>query len=318
MIFKSVLKIILLIFAATTFLKAQDTTDEEGLYPENFEFESDLIGHYSKGWFPTPSPGQTIFYAGGSSAWPNFYIERAHDIRSKSFKNTKYPFTNFDAFTSDEQREFIEPGSKERNDEFPEHETIHYGLAYQRYLPFPGIIRLGAGFDHNNSMLFSNDESREYLDLAGHRQPLKEVSVIAMNEYLLKGSAGFTLPIYGAFLSATEFGGLASYYYLYGGVTGYYALYSSTTQYVQIANAKDELRYANDRDTVQLMNDVRLSELNSFRYAYDVAIGWGGTLGPVTASAEVCAILPQTSILKDANWRQYFAGLRLMIGYTWE
>jgi hypothetical protein len=322
--FKNVFKTLLLgaiLCASTQFLNAQtpDDDEEEGLYPEGFTFESDLIGNVSRGWFPKPTAGQALVFDGyDSEGWVTFFVERAPAIRSSSFKNTKYGFHHRDPFENNEEREFIEPGESERIDDFPERRTEQYGLTYLLNMPFPAIFRGGLALNVNTGMLFAPDESRQYLDLAGNRQTLKEVNVLAVKEWLLKGSVGLQIPVYGVFMGTSEWGGLGSYYYVYGGISGSYAVSSSATQYSQIANAKESLRYANGRDTVQFMEDVRMSGISPFRYAYEGAVGWNFSAGPVMFALEAFALLPQNSILKDAEWRQYTAGARFMIGYTWQ
>jgi len=307
---------LLAIFGALSVATAQDadsTWDDLGLDPEGFKFDEEIFGHVSTGWFPQPYAGFTLSY---SAPWGDLY-DFADGIRPRGFRPTTSPFTWHNPFDGDE-REILQPNKdEEEEDGYPATSYDDYTLTFLYNLPFPAVIRLSGALQVTEGMLFSEDNSRSYLGLSGVPQPLKEVGVVYLKQYSLAGSGGINIPIYGAFVK-TEAATISSYYYLFGGYTAAYAIASSGTQYAQIANAKDAIRYGNGADTVTLIDAQRFEGLNRLRTSIDLGIGWNVMAADFASfGAELFVSVPQSSVLQDVQWKQYFIGLRLSLGWHW-
>lgn len=292
-----------------------DTTwDDLGLDPEGFKYDEEVFGEVSAGWFPKPYTGSTL-----SISAPLFYqdvFDRANDIRPGGFVPTTSPFTHRNPFEDDE-REILQRNSEEEEDDgYPASSFQDYSLTYLYNLPMPAILRLNAGLQISQGMLFSEDTSRNYLSIGGAKQPLKEVGVAYLKQYSIVGSAGINIPIYGGFIRS-EAATFASYYYLFGGYSLAYAVSSQGTQYSQIANAKGQVRYGNGTDTTTLINARRFEEHDRLRTGIEVGAGWNVAVESAAFGIEGFISIPQSSVLKDVKWDQYFVGFRISLGWQW-
>jgi hypothetical protein len=295
--------------------EADSTWDDDlVLNPDDFDFGGELMEHYSHGWFPQP------FYATSLSFTSDFiYVDvfdRATEIRSSSFRPTTAPFSWRNPFDGDEQTVLPSDHIEEIEEDHPVTEYDEYALTYLMNLPLPAVIRLGGALQITDGLLFAEDTTRAFLGVNGLKRPLKEVGVVHLREYLLAGRAGLNIPFYGVFLKS-ELADIYSYYYLHGSVVGAYAIASKSTQYEQIANVKNELRYQNGGDTATLMYKERFRTLDPVRLSLDVGIGFnfGAEFG--TIGFESFISIPYSSVLQDADWKQYIVGFRLSLGYIW-
>jgi hypothetical protein len=293
--------------------EADSTWDDLGLDPEGFKYDEETFGHVSTGWFPQPYTAYTLSYSGPFGDTYDF----ANNIRPQGLRPTTAPFSWHNPFDGDE-RKILQPNSDEEEDDgYPATSYDDYTLTFLYNLPLPAVLRFSGAVQVSQGMLFSNDTSRSYLGLSGVRQPLKEVGVAYLNQYSIAGSAGIDIPVYGAFIK-NEALTLSSYYYIFGGYTAAYAVSSKGTQYSQIANAKDQIRYGNGADTVTLINKQRFDDLNRLRTSIDLGIGWNVMASDFAAfGAELFVSVPQSSLLRDVAWKQYFIGLRLSLGWHW-
>jgi len=290
-----------------------DTTwDDLGLDTLDFP-EEDIIGHTSTGWFPQPYFATSLSL---SSLVAGDIFDRGSGLRSRAFVPTAEPFGWRNPYTNDE-RDILQPNSNEtEEDGYPVTNYSEYLLTYLINPPFPAIVRVSAGLRISEGLLFSSDTSRSYLGLNGIPQPLKEVGVVNLEEYSIAGTAGLEIPIYGAFID-NDIITLSSYYFLFAGVTGTYAVSSEATQYAQIANAKGELRYGNATDTVRMFHERKLEGLNDLRVGYEIGIGWRFAAENFVFGLEPYITVPMTTVVKDAEWRQYPLALRISLGYQW-
>lgn len=305
--------LIYMLAAISMMAQEQDSTwDDLGLDPDGFKFDEDIFGHVSTGWFPQPYHAYTISLMGKL-----FYADvhdRAEGIRPRAFRTTTEPFSWHNPFDSDE-REILQPNSdEEAEDSYPVTNYDEYLLSFLYTPPLPALLRADAGLQITEGMLYSNDTSRSYLTLGGASQPFREVSVAHLKQYAIMGSAGVSIPFYGGFIS-NESTTFASYYYIYGGYSFAYTVSSKGMQYTQIANAKDAIRYGNGTDTVMLVNRTTFEGLNRVRTAIELAIGWNVASDFGAIGMEAFISLPQSSVLKDVDWKQYFAGFRLSLGW---
>ncbi|MEO5929197.1 MAG: hypothetical protein ABIR47_04640 [Candidatus Kapaibacterium sp.] len=307
---------ILALLAISVCARAQDadtTWDDLGLDPKGFTFDDETIGHVSRGWFPQAYAGYTLMYSGPFGDT----FDAATDIRPRAFSPTTAPFSWHNPYEGDERKIYQPNKDEEEDDGYPSTSYDDYSLQFLYNLPMPAVIRLGAGLQVTEGMLFSLDNSRHYLSLGGSRQPLKEVGVAYLKQYSLAGTVGLDIPIYGAFIK-TEALSLSSYYYLFGGYSFAYAISSKGTQYEQIANAKQAIRYGNGSDTATLIDKRTFDGLQRLRRSIDVGIGWN-VMGVdfLALSMEGFVSIPQTSLLDDSDWKQYFVGLRISLGIHW-
>ncbi len=313
----AVLLALLALAATSPVANAQDadsTWDDLGLDPEGFTYDKEIFGHASTGWFPQAYTGYTLSYTGDL-----FYadvFDHARGIRPRSFQPTTEPFTGSNPFDSDERDIYQAYKGEQEEDGYPVTDYTEYGLTFLYNLPMPAVLRLGGALQITEGMLFSRDTSRSFLTLRGVAQPFKEVGVVYLKQYSLAGSAGINIPVYGGFIRSEALT-LASYYYIYAGYSAAYAISSRGTQYSQIADAKDDLRYGNGTDTVRLIDKALFQDLDRLRTSLDLAVGWNLASDFGAIGFEAFVSLPQRSVLKDVEWKQYVAGLRIAAGWHW-
>lgn len=303
----------LLVFCCSI-LAAQDDQlpDLEHLDPDTFQLEDDLTLYHSTGWFPRPYAGFALTFL-----WENGDIwDRASGIRSAAFVPTRFAFSHSDPYGDSDERDIKKSFSDEEDDDTPTTGYSGYSFALTANLPVPAVLRLEAGFLVTDGLLFSSDRTRSFLTYNGTRRDFHEVGVVHLEEWLLKGSVGLNIPVYGAFLIAGE-GAVSSYYYVHGGVTALWQVSNRGTQYAQIADAKDDLRYGNGADTVRLQPRASWDNVNTFRTAISAGIGWNFSGQFFSFSFEPFVMLPITSMLDDADWKQITGGVRLFMGYQW-
>lgn len=313
------LALTMLLVGMTSAARAQDpadtTWDDLGLDPEGFKLDEDIFGHVSTGWFPQPYVGYTLSLS--TAAFYADVYDRANGIRPNGLVRTTEPFGHHDPYESNSDREILQPNSdKEEDDGYPGTDFGEYQLQFLFNLPLPLVLRGTAGLQITEGLLFAGDTSRSYLSIGGVPQPFQEVSTAYLKQYMVGGSAGVIIPFYGGFIK-NEGTVLSSYYYVFGGMSAWYAVSSKATQYTQIANAKDQIRYGNGTDTVTLINKRTLSDLERWRTAYEVGIGWNLAVESFALGFEAFASVPQTSVLKDVDWKQYYVGFRLSLGGHW-
>ncbi|MCC7439421.1 MAG: hypothetical protein IT211_13095 [Armatimonadetes bacterium] len=287
--------------------------DSEG--PDMNDLVDDLIKHYSHGWFPQAFAARSLSF---TALFPYADVyDHANDIRSSGFVPTTAPFNHGDPYSSGE-REIQQPNqNKEIEDAvYPVTNFSEYGFSFTLNLPMPAILRADAALQIADGVLFSNDTTRSYLTLAGNKGSLKEVNTLFLNQYAVAGKIGISIPFYGVFL-VSEAVTIGSYYYLNVGVSGAYTVSSKATQYVQLANVKEDLRYGNGMDTLTLMDQRTLNQLDRVRTGAEVALGWNVSAEFGTFFFEAFLSRQLNSVLKDADWKQYYVGFRLGIGYQW-
>jgi hypothetical protein len=285
----------------------------ESMNPNDIDF-NELLGDISRGWFPR-AHGASALSIFGETFYADLH-DRGSELRSSSFVPTTASFGWRNPFDDDE-REILEANSDEAaEDGYPVTDYTEYGVGYTYNLPMPLVLRAGASLQITEGMLFAHDTSRSFLALSGSKKALKEVGVAYLKNYALTAAGGVNIPFYGVFVNA-EFGTLASYYYVYLGASASYVIASRATQYQQIATPKSELRYGNGSDTLTLISRRRLDGLERVRTAIDVALGWTLTAEFFAFSFEAFLSIPQSYVLSDTPWRQFYGGLRTSIGYQW-
>lgn len=297
----------------------------DSLNAEDFEFDTEQIFHLSRGWFPTPFKAASIALTG---IFPYADVfDRASGLRTRAFEPTTAPFDWHNPYNGSAIGEFLGFENKERRilrpnedepveDGYPRTLFGEFGLQFLYHLPVPAILRANGAYRFADGLLFSEDTSRSYLSLDGVPRSFREIGVIYHEQHIVSGTVGLQIPVYGVFLDS-DFGSIGSYYYLFGGLSGDYAFSAKTTQYAQIADAKDQIRYRNGQDTTTLMRRGTPEGINRTRTAVEAGIGWELSGEYVVLGFELFLSSPLTSLVDDAEWKQYYAGIRLNAGFQW-
>ncbi len=281
----------------------------EDLNPQDYDFTEDFPMTYSKGWFPRPL--KTTFGIGLSNGGGSPH-DAASKIRSKSFMPTYNGFQGGYGF-KDEQEEIKKQGSEDFEDDYPEPTLWDLGLTgffSSKYLMF----EVQAKYSGTNGILSSIDNTRSFLNLAGHKQKFLEGAVVHIEDHNIRLSLGLTLPIYGAFV--LESYSMSSYYYIQFGVVFEIPIESRATQYFQILDTKDDLRYGNGTDTVRVMDNVKLNTLTDVRKSFEIAIGNITDFNIIGIDYSLRYSFMFNSMLTDAVWKQHQFRLNMGIYYN--
>jgi hypothetical protein len=309
------------------------------LDPSQLDLSADeVIRYYSHGWFPTPFPAFSLGWSGGG-CW---MIQDARQARPAGTVPTRNAFSPQHPFDERGHRWILREGR--RGDRESDYEAdypsdseydIVFGVRGTLNLPVPAILRFGVAYNTSAPLLFSRSDARflapPTAEMPSQRQGLYEVSVISLWEQLLQGSLGLTIPVYGAFFQPVDEAAIASYYYLHVGGALDYVLSSRLTQFMHIANAKEQVRYQNGRDTLRVVDNQPFSGIVPLRPMVDVAIGFAGSVGAniprigtfgggrfgLEYGIELFGLIPTTGITTDNTWRQYMIGIRTYLGYQW-
>lgn len=290
----------------------EDLPNLDSLDAENYTVESDLMGFSSSGWFPRPFPGGSLSlgFVGGDT-W-----DKAASIRSAAFSPTKFPMSHSNPYGNSSERRVKKRFSDEEEDDIPQTNMVEYTLNATFNMPLPCILRADAGLLIATSQLFSSDRTRSFLSDNGTPHGFHEVTSYHFVDYMLKGSIGVQVPVYGAFVQGEDIG-MSSYYYVFGEYTALYSVDRLATQFAQIADAKDDLRYNNGLDTVVVHSTSDIAEMNTFRPSVVVGVGWSANAYVLCFTFEVFAGLPLRPVLRDADWKQYTGGISFTLGYQW-
>jgi hypothetical protein len=284
---------------------------------DSFKLESDFVKHYSIGWFPQS-------YSGSSAGlcfrlipiWWNSIS--SNGLRFSEARTSRNPFTTDDPFEGNED-EFMKPNSNDtEDDDFPSRSGGSViSLYYTRTIKYTPLIFRGLlNHDVYRTRFFSSDNSQSFLALNGQPQQFKEVNVLFTNYHFISITAGLVLPLYGVF-AEIESQKIGSYYYISGGLNIGANIINANTQYIQIADAKERIRYSNGRDTINFFNEKIFNSVERVRTQVDIAFGWKTELSFASFNCEAFAILPLNTVMRDVDWRQYNVGLRVMIGSVW-
>jgi hypothetical protein len=222
----------------------------------------------------------------------------------------------FDVFGGCEERTILSRDNEPSSERYPVTDYGEYGLRFNYHLPFPAIVRLEGSYRRIDGILFSEDTTKSYLSYDGIPRGFREISVLHHRQHALSGTVGLQIPVYGVFLDS-DFGSIGSYYYVAAGVGGDYALVTYTTQYAQIADAKDQLRYSNNQDTVRQLHESNVPGINRLRTSVETAIGWGFNAEFFVVGFELFLSVPTESMLTDGFWREYYGGMRFNVGGQW-
>lgn len=294
----------------------QDTTTFD---PEN-PLGNDFLRHSSRGWFPSPFAAHSIFLWSSINIPLNF----ADNVRFPALPATTNPFTLTSPYSDDDKRKPFKVGfKKEREGDYPKSYDGSIGILYELSVPIPVMLRVGARYAWQGTVLFSSTSAGRFLP-SNTAETLEQVQIVnnlLVEERRAEGLAGIKIPIYGAFADLLD-QRVASYYYLSLSALGSYAFWQNTTQYAQILTTDDKLRFPNRTDTTQRWN-APMPNFNQTRINIDVALGWGvsgeiaiGSIDAGLASLiEVYCTIPTATVVQGVEWRQYSIGARLTVGW---
>jgi hypothetical protein len=279
----------------------------EDLNPDDFDFTEDFPMTYSKGWFPRPL--KTTFGIGLSYGVGSTHVA-ASKMRSKSFVPTYNGFQGGYGFKKDQEK-IKKKGSEDFEDYPPGQAVLDLGLTgffSSKYLMFEAQAK----YSRTHGILSSIDDTRSFLNLAGHKQKFLEGAVVHIADHNIRLSFGLTLPFYGAFILDN----FSSYYYIQAGVAFEIPVSSSATQYFQVLDTKDDLRYGNGTDTVRVMHDVKLSTLTDVRKSFEIALGGITDLNVIGLEYSFRYSFMFNSMLTDVIWKQHQFRMHIGIYYN--
>jgi hypothetical protein len=301
------------------------TVTSQATADDTLGWKNELFQHLSTGWFPRP------YAAIGCNIGTSLNIYQhssASDITTLGTKPIAGRWSASNPFRSKEDNIKKPWSNDDADDDFP---ILGYStpiiVRIEWMLPlFNAIARLDAAYERSRDRLFSLDTSRKYLSITGQPAQFREVSVLFNNEHFLGVRLGLAIPVYGAFVLSESLqldtqrrqmvvDRLNSFYYIAPSIHAAALVLSEATQYVQIADAKDALRYKNGQDTVTLMNKARLSTAEPIRWYGEIAAGWRASFASFTFTVEAYASIPLTSVIRDARWMLYRYGIRTMFGW---
>ncbi len=266
---------------------------------------------YSYGWFPEIiKPFYSTYLSIGSlNTW-----DAASGITSKSlFSPTRGGF-NSDISLDKDERTIKKPFQLNDEDAYPTTSYFALFAGFETRL-FKWAYGYGnLGYQSNCSLLSSNDYTKSYLGRNGGKVDVKEANIIYLNEKGLYYGAGLSIPFYGAYLSAGE--NIASVYCLNVGLGGAYKFSSKATQYLQLANNKDEVRFKNGTDTLRLIDESTLANINRNRFFCEIGLSMKYFIPQGYTDFGVVYALPLTRVLDDANWKQHSFRIYISFGYS--
>ncbi len=196
---------------------------------------------------------------------------------------------------------------------YPDHPVnYHYRLAIDvnYHTNYTIDFRFNVAYDLNREVLYS-EKKLLYLDNDSPEEFI-ERTIVYNDETLIKPGAGLLIQILGSsdqYLGGAALG-LQQYLSLYLGFSVAVPLSSSATQYLQIKNNNDILRYKNGSDTLRIIDNRQLVDINFFRSYFDAEIGWF-VENQINFGISAYYSYQLNSILENSNWKQWICGIKL-------
>lgn len=274
--------------------------DLDSLYDEIDEVDYKMDFYYSSGWFARPQKHFWGIVFDYSSGW---VINDANNIMAPDFVPVLNGFNSKNPLKRKERRVY-KPNSNSKYSNYPSATMMKYGFELFYSYSLPLILNLGVDYSYQRSLLYSVDNTKQFIDNSGKLRNIKEANIIYLRERNFELSVGAYIPIYGAFGKMDETS-ILTYNYLYLGYRRALPFYSRADQYVQLANNKKSLRYENGQDTLRLLSNYRFQNTTTERDYLELAIGW--TAGGIRSGAvfELGYLYPLTDVIKGTPWRQH-------------
>jgi len=280
----------------------------------NEKLDENVELKHSAGWFPYTS---TFYYELGLfSSLITSDFELADDISSSSiyFDNKLSGDIDLDSkILSDERQFYKKDGTIETSYPVSDYYSFGLNLNFSTFLPFK--INTKIGISMIDGVLYSVDKSKEYLNYEGKTKTLKELNIFHLSDYSMSLAVELEQPIYGVFVEQND-NIVVSYYYLKVGYNLDIPYSNNVVQYLQIADKKEDIHYRNGTDRFYLYDD-EMWDLMFNRNYLNFAVGLNtGLVGVSTIGFEFEAKFMQSSLFKDANWKQFNFGLNIFINYS--
>lgn len=255
---------------------------------------------YSSGYFPIPMSWQ---FTVGLMFQGDFLINSANNILPTGLVKTNRPYSASYS-REDDYLIFKEKFSDDEESASLSNEAYCLGLDYKLTpnIGLPVIFRANTLITWTTALLYSEDNSKSYLDYNNNQKNYLEIGNILLEETMLEVNAGLSIPIYGVFINPPV--DLSSTYSLYVGFHLAEVLTSSATQYLQIGDVKEKLRYENGLDTVNLISQIELPTLLKSRTGIEIGLSTNLDIQGYGALFELKALFPSQSILTDERWKQ--------------
>lgn len=275
--------------------------------PDDFIAPPDTIlksGPPTNSWFPSPEKSyfnMTIIYR------PGFLYDKAWSVRPAGLVQMKAPFTNKYIFSND-NRNIYEKNDLETYDDFHERSYSAVGFDFRYSYKLPILLRFHSAFSFNEGLLFAVDKDRQFLNHDGKLENVNELGTVYLDEVLISSGIGIEIPIWGWFRESLKG---ANYYYVFSKLSYNYPLSSEATQYSQILDPKKKLRYENGCDTVRVLTEETLDNLNYERLYLETGFGFNFDIEKIGFNMDFFLHIPLNSVLKDEDWRQYMFGVEI-------
>jgi len=285
--------------------------DLDSLYDEIDETDFKVDFYYSSGWFARPNKhfgGISFNYTTG------WMLNDARNIMPQDAVPVLNGFNSKNPLTSKERRVY-KPNSNSRYNNYPTRTMFKTGFELMYGYALPLILNLGINYSYQRSLLYSIDNTKQFIDNSGKLRNIKEANIIDVRERNFEISLGAYIPVYGAFGKMDETS-IFTYNYLYLGYRRALPFYSRADQYVQLANNKKSLRYENGQDTLRLLSNYRFQNTTNERDYLELAIGWTGGGTRSGATFELGYLYPLTDIIKGTPWRQHQITLSIKLMVT--
>ncbi|MDX9790036.1 MAG: hypothetical protein RBT61_04345 [Candidatus Kapabacteria bacterium] len=303
------LLLLVLLIPCTVLTQDDESWSLDTLDYGNFDIESDFLFQASWGWFPTIHSEGVYFgpYLSGGSVF-----DEAHLSQSDYFGIFGKPLiAAFEANT--EELKIRKAFSKDTEEEGPVRDYLELGFAARFYFVQHAFLRVKAAYTLTHSLLAHINDEKSFMNVHGNPKTIREANILHLREYGIHFNAGIEIPVYGVFAN-TENGSLESYYHLYLGLSNSLFLKSRVNQYMQILNVKDELRYSNGRDTINIVNDVRTDNLILNKYRLEIGAGMRLITDRVGGVAfELSYSYPLTGAISDDRWLQHILKITTII-----
>ncbi|MBX3042662.1 MAG: hypothetical protein KIT33_01060 [Candidatus Kapabacteria bacterium] len=284
--------------------------DLDSLDYNELNFEEDFSYQASYGWFPkiVTSKLSYLIYANGGDIWDEAQLKTTPHIA-----HARLPLIASIPISTD-RRKTKKAYSIEDDDNGPatEYGEIGLGIRFKTTDYFFTRVQLAYVFGH--SLLGSVDKSKRFLSTDGNIKILEEANLLHLREYGINMNLGMEIPFYGAFASADE-NTMESHYYLYTGLKTSQILKSRVNQYLQILNVKNEIRYDNGRDTLNLIHNLELPNINLTKFRAEMGLGYRFMFDGFGLGYEITYSYPLTNVINDEFWRQHIVTFNFSINF---
>ena len=268
-------------------------------------FETNI---FQRGWFPNYTNFKKFIGMSNSSI---FLHESASNIRSKYFYDIGAGFKSGLPIGDEDRMKIVkDPKTGEKEDEYPEKDAGDLAIAFGVFVPStPLFFQVNAIYSQVKSRLFYLDKSKHYLDYYGNLCAIEELNVLYLNQHFIGLNPHIKLSLWGANMGFKNYN-IGSVYYLNLGLDLSYSVQSRFTQYSQIVSDKNNIRYNNGKDTLNVIDNKYLENINPFRSVGHIGFGIGTTILMMKFDFEIFYKRQLNNVIKDGDWKNHGWGIR--------